>query len=146
MRGRQSSSLSEEERQQIKAEAEKRKQPMSDFIRSAVLNVTFDRHTPEFNSSEIMNELSVISNMIKHIEDNRERELKMTLEALASRSPAVEFSLEQKILLNLKGRKLFLNQIAVYCQEEPAIMIQTLAKLQKDGKVLHNKQKRWCVA
>ena len=72
-------------------------------------------------------------------------EMKHTLEIFANRPQDFDLSLEEKILMHLKGRKLPLNILAEYCLEQAPIVLEALFKLMKEGKVQRNNQKRWFI-
>ena len=136
--------VSEKERSKIEEEANKRFQQMSDFIRVAILSSIFNTGTPNAMDSEILTEISELNQLIQKM-NSEKLDMKHTLEILANRPKEFDLSLEQKILMHLKGRKLPLNILSEYCLEQPPFVLEMLSKLKKEGKVQRNNQKRWYI-
>lgn len=137
--------VTETELELIKQKADEKHMKQSDYIRFIVGNEIFERNTQVGLSEESMDEFREELKAMTQKFTEKLFDLNMLERDLASRTPSIEMSLEDSILMHLNGKKLFLNQIATYCQESPAKTLQALVKLQEQKKVQEDSKNRWYI-
>ncbi|WP_371804530.1 hypothetical protein [Candidatus Lokiarchaeum ossiferum] len=134
--------ISKQKKAQIKAKALEHNQNISEFIMFCVDNVIYNRTQSNGKSSNVLTELGKISELVSKLEE-KEFSMTMLMQNLSNKPSETNISLEEQILSNLGEKRLFLNQIATYCDESPAKVLETLVKLQKEGTVEQSARKRW---
>jgi hypothetical protein len=119
---------------------------LSQYLRNCADAWTFRNEDPG-SDGDLQQELADIRKILASLENRFKMDLPALLNQIANQTHVqAEDSrpLEVKIRDHLKGRSLFLNQLATYCQAPP-IVLDALCKLRKAGEANQDAQLRWSI-
>jgi predicted Rossmann fold nucleotide-binding protein DprA/Smf involved in DNA uptake len=115
-----------------------------DFIRTKVNDYIFHKKTEtlDVDMGPVLQELRDIQELMVKRSDLMDINRQMLVQNAAALNITDE-ALEMKILDQLGTRSLYTTQIIEFVQQAAEIVIPILLKLEKEGKIEQNNQRRW---
>jgi hypothetical protein len=120
---------------------------LSQYLRNCADAWTF-RNDDLGSDADLQQELADIRKILASLENRFKMDLPALLNQIAKQSLAQSSNvdsrpLEAKLRDHLKGRSLFLNQLATYCAEPAPLVLEALCRLRKAGEANQDAQLRW---